>query len=155
MNAETHPLRGFVTKKPRENKASFCLYWTCNLHDECNDDELYFSVDVSTLLNHAKSCCRSWLYTLLCSFLFLWSCEGLKDFKEPTLYDLHIILINDIHLTFHGTHTVLWKLKISTTPSQSVSPKFGQPLSWIICFQAALCKLSCLEFWALFTPKKN
>ena len=24
-----------------------------------DDDELYFSVDVSTLLNHAKSCCRS------------------------------------------------------------------------------------------------
>ena len=44
-------------------------------HDQCDDDELSFLVNVDTLLNHVNSWCRSLLVALLCFLsLFLLLC---------------------------------------------------------------------------------
>ena len=48
--------------KPREIK----LVAACIFHDQYDDDELPFLVDVGTLLNHVKSGVDPWLLALLC-----------------------------------------------------------------------------------------
>ena len=62
-------MRGFVKEKPREIKLATAYIELVMFHDQCDDDELPFLVDVGTLLNHVKSVVDPWLLVLLC-FLF-------------------------------------------------------------------------------------
>ena len=48
-------MRGFVKEKPREIKLAAACIELVIFHDQCDDDELPFLVDVGTLLNHVNS----------------------------------------------------------------------------------------------------
>ena len=66
--------------KPREIK----LVAACIFHDQYDDDELPFLVDVGTLLNHVKSGVDPWLLALLC-FLFFFDLVQVLQVTEPVV----------------------------------------------------------------------
>ena len=47
-------MRGFVKEKPREIKLAAACIELVMFHDQCDDDEMSFLVDVDTLLNHVN-----------------------------------------------------------------------------------------------------